>query len=209
MTITGTLTISIDPGAFGTDPTVQFASGGPTVKFTIPANTTQELFGNNNSTQVQLQTGSVAGTINVTPSFQTSGGFDLTPPSPALLSMPVPAAAPQLLDIQLSSQTSNTLTLVVTGLATTRSLDQLTFQFTAAAAYNLPATTFPLNVQPYSLLWYNSSASQAYGSLFAATVSFTAQTTVSGASAINGIQSVAVTATNSQGSSNAVSLAIN
>jgi len=209
MTITGALTISIDPGAFRTDPTVQFATGGLIVKFTIPANTTQALFGNNNSTQVRLQTGTIAGTINVTPNFQTPGGFDLTPQSPVMLTMPLLAAVPQLLDIQLSSSTSNTLTFVVTGLATTRSLDLLTFQFTPVPTYNLAATTFPLNVQPYSVLWYNSSASQAYGSLFTAAVSFTAQTSASGASPINGIQSVAVTATNSQGSSNSVSLAIN
>ena len=76
-------------------------------------------------------------------------------------------------------------------------------------AQSKSATKFALNVQPYSVLWYNSPASQAYGSLFTATVSFTAQTSASGASAIDGIQSVAVTATNSQGSSNPVSLAIN
>jgi hypothetical protein len=209
LAITGVLTISIDPGAFGTDPTVQFATGGLNVKFTIPPNTTQALFGNNNATQVKLQTGTVAGTINVAPKFQTSGGFDLTPQNPAMLTLPLPAAAPQLLDIQLASKTSNTLTFVVTGLANTRSLEQLTFQFTPMATYNLAVTTFPLNLQPYSVLWYNSSASQAYGSLFTATVSFAAQTSASGAAAITGLQSVAVTATNSQGASNSVSLALN
>ncbi len=152
----------------------------------------------------------MAGTINVTPKFLTTGGFDLTPQNPVALAMPVPASAPQLLDVQLTSKGANNLTLVVTGYATTRSFDQMTFQFTPVATYNLAATTFTLNVQPYSVLWFNSSASLAYGGLFTVTVPFTAQAGAPGSStAVSAIQSVAVTATNSQGVSNSVSLDIN
>jgi hypothetical protein len=82
---------------------VQFVTGGLIVKFTIPANTTQALFGNNNATQVKLQTGTVAGTISVTPKFLTTGGFDLTSQSPVTLAMPLQVSAPQLLDAQLTS----------------------------------------------------------------------------------------------------------
>ena len=57
----------------------------------------------------------------------------------------------------------------------------MTFQFTPAATYNLAATSFTLNVQPYSVLWYNSSASQAYGGLFRVTVPFAAQASSAGA----------------------------
>ena len=51
------------------------------VNFTVPANTTEALF-TNNATTVRLQTGTVAGTLKVIPSFATDGGYDLTPSAP-------------------------------------------------------------------------------------------------------------------------------
>ena len=56
--ISGTLTMSVT-GTLPADPAVQFASGGATVSFTIPANQTSAVFGAQ-GTQLGLQTGTVA-----------------------------------------------------------------------------------------------------------------------------------------------------
>src|SRR5262249_40981093 len=59
------------------DPSIHFASGGRTVNFTVPANSTQALF-NGTATSIPLQTGTTAGDIVLTQSFTLPGGFDLT-----------------------------------------------------------------------------------------------------------------------------------
>ena len=63
--LTGTLTLTFTPDSFADDPTIQFASGGRTVNFKIPANTTTAVFGQSN--QVQFSSGTVAGVITLTP----------------------------------------------------------------------------------------------------------------------------------------------
>ena len=79
--ISGTLTISVT-GTLPADPAVQFATGGTTVSFTIPANQTSAVFGAQ-GTQLGLQTGTVASTITITPSFATqAGNVPLTPATP-------------------------------------------------------------------------------------------------------------------------------
>ena len=63
--LTGTLTLTFTPDSFADDPTIQFASGGRTVNFKIPANTTSAVFGQ--ASQVQFSSGTVAGVITLTP----------------------------------------------------------------------------------------------------------------------------------------------
>ena len=63
LAVSGTLTLSFNSDSFADDPNIQFATGGRTVAFTIPANTTDALF--NGSKQVQFQSGTVAGVIKV------------------------------------------------------------------------------------------------------------------------------------------------
>ena len=76
--IAGVLTISAS-GDLPSDPGVQFATGGTTTAFVIPANSTDAVFGAQGS-QIRLQTGTVSSTITLTPSFTTqAGGVDLTP----------------------------------------------------------------------------------------------------------------------------------
>jgi hypothetical protein len=203
--ITGTLTIVQVPDSFGTDPSVQFSTGGQTVAFSIPANATQAIFPNGASS-IRLQTGSVSGTITIIPSFITSGDYSLTPANPATLQFTIPAAAPQLLDVQLSQTSAAGFTLQVIGIATSRTLSQLNFVFTPEPNYNLVGTTASIDVAASSALWFQSAASQPFGSQFIISVPF--NLAVSNKNVLNSliaIQSVSVTAVNSLGTSNLVS----
>lgn len=208
LTLTGTLTLSFNSEVFSPDPAVQFATGGRTASFTIPANTKRALFAGN-APEIRLQTGTVAGSIVLTPSFATEGGINLTPSNPPSLTLTVPQSAPRLLSVALSSKTNNSLTLLVSGYATSRSITQMEFQFTAVAGENLGTTKLTLNAEPSFLAWYQSSTSQQYGSLFTATVPFTLQGDVKNVSSLtDAIESVSVTLANRLGTSNAITLSL-
>src|SRR5437764_5644308 len=112
LNLNGTLTLSFNSDVFANDPAVQFATGGRMVNFTIPAGSTQAVFPNN-STQLRLQSGTVAGTITLTPSFVTDGGINLTPTIPPTLNLTVAQSSPRLLSVQVSSKSSSALTLLV------------------------------------------------------------------------------------------------
>ena len=113
--IAGTLTLSVS-GDLPGDPAVQFLTGGTTVPFVIPANTTSAVFGNQ-GTQIGLQTGTVASTITLTPTFATrAGNVDLTPANPTTLKISIAPAPPTLISIQFSNQTANGVTIAVSGL---------------------------------------------------------------------------------------------
>jgi len=203
--ITGTLTIVQVSDSFSPDPSVQFSTGGQTVAFSIPANTTQAIF-QNGASSIRLQTGSVSGTITITPSFTTSGDYSLTPANPVTLQFTIPAAAPQLLNIQLSQSSATGFTLQVIGIATSRTLSQLNFVFTPEPDFNLVGTTASIDVSAASALWFQSAASQPFGSQFIISVPF--NLAVSNKNVLNSlaaIQAVSVTATNSLGTSNSVS----
>ncbi|MGC8792719.1 MAG: choice-of-anchor D domain-containing protein [Bryobacteraceae bacterium] len=206
--LTGTLTLTFNSDVFSPDPAVQFATGGRTVSFTIPANTTRALFAGN-ATEIRLQTGTVAGSIVLTPSFATQSGIDLTPVNPPALSWSIPQTAPRLLSVALSSKASNTLTLLVSGYSTSRSITQMDFQFTAVEGENLGTTKLTLNAEPSFLAWYQSTTSQQYGSLFTATVPFTLQGDVKNVSTLaDAIQSISVTLSNRLGTSSSVTISL-
>lgn len=204
--LTGTLTLAVTSDSFAADPAIQFGSGGLIVAFTIPANTTQALF-NGVSPQIKLQTGTVAGTITTTPSFATSGGYNLTPGSPSALTLTIAPAAPVLLTAQIASTATNSFSIVVVGYATSRSMQKLNVQLTPAAGFSLPTTQFTVDASSAFTLWYQSASSQPYGSLFSVTIPFSLGGAVAaGQSLTTAIQSVAVTAVNEIGTSNSVSV---
>jgi hypothetical protein len=202
--LSGILTAAAS-GSLPADPSVLFATGAGTVPFVIPANTTSAVFGTQ-GTQIGLQTGTVAGTITLTPSFATqAGNVDVTPASPTTSQLTVAPAAPTLVAIQLSGQTANSLTISVTGFTTTRALTSWNVQFTTVAGYKMPVSQFTVNVQPVSTVWFGSAASRAFGGLFTLSIPFTFQGTVpSGQSILNSIASVAVTVANGVGTSNSI-----
>ena len=202
--LTGTLSMIEISNILSADPSVQFATGGQTVTFSIPANTTQAIF-QNGSNSIRLQTGSVAGTITITPSFTTSGGTNVTPASPATLQFSVPAAAPQLLNIQVSQSTAGGFTLQVIGLDTSRTLSELDFVFTPSPKYQLAASTVSVNVAASAALWFGSAQSQPFGSQFSISIPFgVSSTTAITTSSLVAIESISVTAKNQLGTSNPV-----
>ncbi len=208
LTLTGTLTLRFDSEVFSDDPAVQFATGGRKVSLTIPANTTRAIFAQN-APEIKIQTGTVAGTITLTPSFLTEGGINLTPSTPTVLSLTVPQSTPRLLSVAVSSKTSSAITLLVSGYATNRSVTQIDFQFAAVAGENLATTKLTLNAEASFLAWYQSTTSQQYGSLFTATVPFTLQGDVKNVSnAVDAIQSISVTLSNRLGSSSALTVTL-
>jgi hypothetical protein len=204
--LTGTLTMAFNSAVFSADPSVQFATGGRTVNFTIPANATSAVFPDG-SNQIRLQSGTVAGSITLTPSFATEGGINLTPTNPPGLTLTIPESAPRLLNVVLQAKTANTITLAITGYATGRSITQMTFDFTPATGENVQTTRLSLNVESNFLAWYQSMPSQQFGSMFTATVPFTLAGDIEDATTVaDTIQSVNVTLVNRQGNSNAMSL---
>ncbi|MCC6389100.1 MAG: choice-of-anchor D domain-containing protein [Bryobacterales bacterium] len=206
LNLSGTLTLAFNSDVFANDPSVQFANGGRTVNFTIPANTTKALFPNN-ATQVRLQTGTVGGSIVLTPSFATDGGINLTPARPATLNLSVPAGAPRALGVSIAAKTSTTITLLVTGYSTSRAVTQMDLQFTPVAGETLSTKSLTLNVESAFVSWYQNANSQPFGSLFTATVPLTLTGEVVSASTIaDAVQTIAVTLTNKSGTSSPMSV---
>lgn len=201
LAVTGTLTLTFTSAEFTDDPSIQFATGGRTVNFTIPANTTSAVF-SNGATTVMLSTGSVAGTIALTPSFATASGVNLTPASPLALNLTIAPSAPGIVSTEIDSPTATGFTVTFTGYATGRDMTSIDFHFTMASGVTVSVPDITLSVQTQFSTWYGSSASDAYGSQFTASVPFTLSGQLSGISSlINAIQSVTVTLTNAEGTS--------
>jgi hypothetical protein len=199
--LTGTLKLTTQ-GDFGTDPSVQFATGGRTVNFTIPANTTSANFAGQ-GTEVLLQTGTVAETVTLTPAFATAGGVDVTPGSPTVLQFTVPSAAPVLLQGSVANPTANSFDLVLVGYSTTRSLTTLNVTFTAAPGFTINTSVPPIDVSQSSSAWFQSLASAAFGGQFQITMPFVLTGPVkTGQTLIQSIASVSATVSNSTGTSN-------
>jgi hypothetical protein len=204
----GTLILTQDAGALAPDPAVQFATGGQIVTFTIPADSTDAVFPNGLK-QIRLQTGSVASTITMTPSFATQAGLDVTPVSPPTLQLTVQRAAPQLLTAAIVSKASNSFTLTLSGYTTTRSISSFQVQFTASPDVSLPSSKTTVDASGASLAWFQGSPSQAFGGQFIVSIPFNIQVS-SGilVTPVDKIQTLSVTASNDVGASNAISISV-
>lgn len=205
--ISGTLSLTT-AGDLPNDPSVQFSSGGQTVSFVIPANSTNAIFANS-GTSIAFQSGTVARTITLTPSFATqAGGVDLTPATPRTLQVSVVPAVPVLTSLQLTNVSANGLSIVVTGYVTTRTLTNWVVQFSTAQGFTMPQSKFTLNIQPVSALWFQGNTSLAFGGQFTITVPFSFQGALpTGATILNVLNSIAVNVSNELGSSNTVQVA--
>ncbi len=203
LNLTGTLTIGFNSEVFANDPSVQWVSGGRTVAFTVPANTTRAVFPNN-ANQIRLQTGSTAGTISVSSSFSTASGVNVTPANPPVATLAIRKSAPQIVSAQLASKTANSFALQITGYATGRSVSQVDMRVTAASGENVSNSSLTMNASSAFLAWYQGTQSQQYGSLFTATVTISIEGSVrAGSTLVDAIQSVSLTITNAEGTSNA------
>jgi hypothetical protein len=200
--IDGLLTVATS-GTPGTDEAVQFITGGTTVPFTIPANSTKANFAGQGS-QIQLQTGTVANTIILTPTFTTAAGISLTPANPTTLQFTVASAAPVLISVTVAGSNANSIVLSISGYSTTRSLTALNAQFTPAAGFSLAATP-PVDLTQAAAAYFDSTASQGFGGQFTVSVPFTfSGTPPNGTELVQTIASVSVTISNAVGTSNAV-----
>jgi hypothetical protein len=202
--VSGTLTLTIT-SSLSADPAVQFSTGGRTVSFVIPAHGTQAIFAGQGP-QILLQSGTVASTITLTPSFATqAGNIDLTPSSPTTLQFSVADAAPTVISVQIGSVTSNSFVLTAVGFSTTRSLNAMDVQFTAAPGFTIAAGPLKIDLGQAAAVWFASTTSVAFGGQFKVTVPFTLSGAVStGQSLTNSIASVSVTVSNPTGTSNSL-----
>jgi len=202
--VAGTLVMSVT-GDLPVDPAVQFATGGRTVSFVIPANTTDAIF-DGQGNQIRFQTGTVASAIVLTPSFATqAGGLNITPGSVKVLQLNVAAAVPTVIVSRLTSSTGSSLLLTVTGFTTTRSLTALDVKFNPTTGFNLPQTQFTIDLRQASTLWFQNGNSQAFGGQFTLTVPFTLQGTVpAGKTVQDSFASLSVTVSNERGASTSI-----
>jgi hypothetical protein len=203
VSVTGTLSLSFQPNAAGLvpgyqDPALQFAAGGTTLDFTIPAGATTVTLSQNGA----IQQGTVAGDITVTLTRLTAGGVNILPVPAPSSTVPVPRSAPVIManSVQIVNITATGFEVELTAYSTPRDLSAAAFVFSPASggATLSGTTTYPLDLSSASTQWYASSAGLSSGSAFTMQVPFT----FSGdASAVGSVQ---VTITNSVGTSNAV-----
>jgi hypothetical protein len=198
--VTGRLTITFSSEAFVDDAAIQFSSGGRSVNFVIPANSTQALFGQG-VPQVQFQTGTVAGTITITATFNR-GSVNLTPAPAPVKTIVIASSAPQIRSVQIGNRSASGFDVVVTGYATPRSVTGMTLRFQPSPGANLQTTTLSPSVEGAFSAWYQGANSAPFGSQFTAVINIL----VTGDS--NAVQSVEVTAANSKGTSAAVSTSL-
>jgi hypothetical protein len=205
----GKLTLTFAPSAdvFADDPAIAFASGGRTVSFIVPANSRNAVFGVSDSL-IRLQTGTVAGTITFSATFSTdAGGINLTTGSAPAANIVVRPSAPHITSVQLASRTATAVSVLITGYSPTRSAQTMAFTFTPYIDPNnkdltLDTKKLDLSVDGPFSVWYRSTASQPFGSLFTATVTFN----IFGS--VDAIQSLGVTVSNSLGISNSGSVSL-
>jgi hypothetical protein len=187
--LTGTAILSSSPSDSGpSDGSIQFSGGGKSASFTINAGQT--------STTLAIQTGSVAGTVTLTLSQLLAGGTDVTP-TPAPSTKAQMAAAAPVITAATVSRSGSTLTIQITGYATSRDMMQGVFTFTAAAGQSLQTGASSITVPLSSLFsaYFQNSQDASFGSQFVFAQPFTIQ------GDINSVIPQNVTLTNRIGSS--------
>lgn len=190
--LSGQLILSFAPDAGGGDGTIQFATGGRTVSFQIPAGSTAAVFP---VSTLAVQTGTVAGTIRISAQLQSSGAGITPVPAPDS-SARINAAAPVITSAQLVRNATG-FQVQVTGYSTTRELTQAVFEFSATAGNTLQATRVTVPLGDVLGKWYSDPSSIQYGSQFSYSQPFTTQGDP------NAVLPQSVTLTNSVGSTTA------
>ena len=184
LTVTLTLGFAASTTPPVDDPNIQFAGGGRTLTFVVPANSTTV-------PTIQLQSGTVAGTITI-PVTLTAAGMDVTPTTLVPVVITVPPAVPTISGMTVA-RSGNQLTVVIHGFSNTRQMATATFDFTAAAGAQLGTTNLTIPADTIFGSWYTSTPSDQYGSSFTYTQIFTVSDLATD------IASVQATLTNSVG----------
>lgn len=209
--IVGTLTLDVIPELFSTDPAVQFSTGGTVASFRIPAGSLDAVFANG-STQIRLQTGSVAAQLVLTPEFATANGLDITPADPQVQRIVVPSRGPTLVSGRTGTRTLTSLSLVISGYVSSRTLQSMSLEFVPREGADIEAAQFTIDLAAESRQWFQSAASQTTGGQFSIEVPFS----FSGGSTdptvqddlVGRIATVNVTVTNELGTSNRISVVV-
>ena len=189
--ISGTVTLTFAPDSgLPNDPNIVFPNGTRTLDFTIAAGSTVS--------PAALQTGTVAGRIDLTTTRLVAAGQSILPSPAPVRSVQIPRSAPVISSVQVV-RTSGGFNVQVRGFSTPRQVTQAMFAFTAAAGKNLQTTQVTLPVDSAFTTWYSGTSSGQYGSTFLYTQPFTIQGDATA------IASVSVTLTNSVGTSQPVS----
>jgi hypothetical protein len=175
---------------------VVFTTGGRTVSFQVPANTTQAVF---TGATPGVQTGTVSGTITLTLKL-TAAGIDVTPSSATPTTLHIAKSAPVIKSATVT-RTSAGFNLVVVGYATSREMVSAAVTFTPAAGVTLSSTSATVSLSTVFTTWYADATSAQYGSNFSLTMPFT----ITNATSTAPLASVSVVLTNAQGSSTSVS----
>ncbi len=175
------------------DPAVQFVpTGGRTLSFVIPANSTNVVeFPQGTG---MFQTGTTAGVITVRITALTAGGVSVLP-SPATSMQVRVARQPPVITSARFAPASGGFQLTVVGYSTSRELTRASFTFSQAPGTNLQTTSLSADVSSRFSELYRSAASAEHGSRFTLTVNFSVQGDV------NAVAGAAVTLTNAQGDS--------
>jgi hypothetical protein len=194
-TVTGTLALNFQASssvAVGTDTSVQFVSPsqGPAVSFSLPA------CGQTPPASATVTMGTVAGSITISAKL-TANGVDITPSNLSPQTISISAAPPVIQSVKLT-QGSGSLTVTVIGYSSTREVSSGLFHFAPATGSTLSQSDLTVQLGSAFTTWYQTSASDTFGSQFMLTVPFT----VSGSAA--NVVAVTVTLTNTKGASTAV-----
>ncbi len=190
--ITGTMNLTFAPDSGPDDPAVQFANGGRTTTYSIPAGTASGVFVGTPA----IQTGTVAGLITLVTRY-TAGGQDVTPTPAPTDTIRVNATAPVLTRIELT-RTTGAFEVILTGYSSTRQVNSAIIRFTAAPGENVQTPELTVPLSGLFQTWYANSASAPYGSQFRLVIPFS----VYGVS--NAVASVSAQLTNSVGASNTI-----
>ena len=192
--ISGTLNMAFASTAVipADDPTVQFSTGGRSVAFTIPANSTTAAF----PSQLMLLTGTVTGTITVTASIQN--GVSAQP----LSSITVPSVVPKITSVS-ASRISGGLQVTISGYSPERRVTEVDFGFDIRMASGGTQRVNLINTAESQFKdWFQSAASVPFGSTFV----FQQLFGVNGDS--TSIQTVTITLKNGQGSTTSSAITI-
>jgi hypothetical protein len=194
--ITGQVTLTFQPDAVNPadDPSIQFETGGRAMAFTIPHGTTTPV-------SFSLQTGSVAGTITLSVTWQ-AGGVSLETPAGLSQTIQIAPAAPVITAVTASTNSAG-LQVLVSGYSNTREATQAVVQFTAAAGQSLQTTSVTVPLTDAANAWFQAASSDQYGGQFVLTLPFTVTGGATGA-----VGSVSVTLTNTAGTSNSMSASL-
>ena len=195
LVITGEFTLSFaaDAAVPADDAAVQFIpTGGRTLSFVIPANSTNVVeFPQGSGT---FQTGTTAGVITVRITALTAGGVNILPSPAPSMQVRVARQAPVITSAR-TSLVSGGFQVVVVGYATSRELTRASFSFSPVTGTNLQTTSLAADVASRFAEWYRNPASAEHGSRFTLTVNFNVQGDV------NAVSGASVTLTNAQGDS--------